>query len=397
MYQQELHPAIKKPKLSALDRLKSSLKSSTIPFSDLHNPATIQASLDKFGAALVPIDPSVIDIVAIKTEIGTLLAKTFPDLSLSSKSSLKQGNFEPFNNEWKKEKVINHKVMLHSCGMPTVIPIHKDVVNQYYDENIEAVVRFNPVVALAPGVVWSHLPPGIVPVSAYVSGDGIKTTAGRVATPLHYDGDHALESKSGKDGRVQCIMVDEAPGARHIHVIPNTATIRLLLGEITGTMDAPKRGFHTLNLSAFPDARQALLDAGQTLNCGLILFRAGTFHHEAITDGTSGEGFIFRAYCGYLPNARSCVETKHLITMAFLRLNEYAMDPYSIKTNGCHPLFFNDKKTQYQSVKVKCGDKNQTAITNTSLESMKSELYYTMSSKQLALYGLSLEDVTPTE
>lgn len=386
------------PTLSLMERLREELEACRIPNTAAADTVALADSLQRCGAAIVSLDPGNVDIAAMLKKVGALTAKTFPAVTLASQQALGQGDFTLFNNEWKTKLVAQHRILLRDYGMPVPVPIHTSVCHDYVDPVTQLVMRYNPLAAQSPAAVWDLLPPDLIPDGAYLTADGIKTKPGNTAIPLHYDGDHTHENKEHEPntGRIQVVFINDDPGAqRHLFVVPNNREIQRLIAEITGTQGTMKRGFKTLNLKAFPDLYNVLMEYGQTV-VGLLLFKAGTFHFERENPvfNKKAPGRTFRAYCGYILNARSIVTVEQRIRLVFLRGEGYAMDPFNkLGRNSMHALFVNDKRCQYHNVKEMAPDGVLTALFATPMSVMIRTLLEKMPAKELKMYALSTEEL----
>lgn len=212
---------------------------------------------------------------------------------------------------------------------------------------------FFPLAFEAPEAVWTN---NILPLTllqstdttcSFVNHDGIKTMAGTVATPIHYDGRLSQLDDPIQDApyRVQAILIDEVVSSRHLKVIPNTPAIRTLLGEIAGTGADKKRLFNTLRQ---PELSTLLHRHGQHYPIGphVLVFIAGTIHFETLTGDKRAP--LFRVYCGWTKCTPESVCENERISLLFYALHGYTIDSFSRCPS---PLFVFERTTQFYSVR----------------------------------------------
>lgn len=380
---------------SDYDLLRGVLNSTRVPRVDPNDAKAFHEALDKFGAVFVPLADEDFDWIGMRRAMGARLAATFPDVGERVRTSLQQGNMAPFNKLWKKGKVADHKILLHSYGMPVGVPLERP--EMYRDPVVGSIFRYSPVAAAAGLEFHRRLGTKLVPKGAAVPDDGIKTKAGSKATPLHYDGyqgEHEIDEKA-EPVRVQMILVDDEDAMRRLALIPNTEQIANLIARITGTTAVRQRGFRTLKLDEHPRLKMILHAFAQTLERGIIAFKAGTFHMEVHNPLWEGEDRTFRVYCGYITNIHSVVSKRDLIRMAFLRLNDRSFDHFSIKANRRNPMFVNDKTTQYRAVKVEGIDRDMRRMMGWEMQAMVADIRKKLEGreKDLELMGLTQEDL----
>ena len=339
-----------------------------------------QQSLRTNGTALVTLD---INWARLKQVTGKYIAETFPLLPISVKQDLKQGNMTSFNSHWKKFKVLDHGILLRSAGMPQVLPVHNDILADHTDPVTGCVYVRNPLAAKL-GLEVARFFPTMYPSGVYLNEDGCKTLHGKTPTPLHYDGDHS----EGQGNRVQIVLMDDSTSRRVLKFIPDTPRIREAIGNATGTSHLRKRGFQTLKLKEKPRVKHIIQGQGASIGQGAIMFNAGTMHFERQYRSNGGDPF--RIYIGYTKqDVVEYVPRRHLIRMAFLRMNGFAMDPFRKTINRKSPLFVNDKSTQYHTCKQTVVDTKLMELFSKTETQETAWLRVHCSSLDLRLMGLS--------
>jgi hypothetical protein len=373
---------VQKPKMTPqqsldMQHLEAELQANQVPtlvFSEIVTE-DITKNLEKYGAVLISMSDEEMDWHALKVEMGCELSATFPHLSSPIHEDLKVGCFAKFNQNWNKNKVESHRIMLSSYGMPCPVPLSKEVQKQQTDPVTKAVFRKYPVAANGPNLAWKRIGTHLLPDDSFVPGDGLKTKAGSKRTPLHSD---------GVGTRVQAILLgDDADARRHLHVVPTTDKVLTLMEKITGVKHVRKNGFSTLK--KFVEVEALLMKYSQTVR-GLLMFQ-GALHHEV--DNNRGSGETFRVYCGYVNNGRQLMSVDLRVTMAYYRTMGYDCDPYAIQINAKNipHAFSNAKTTQYYQVREENVDPNLPY--NVSLKDMQLHLLQTATEEELQMFALS--------
>lgn len=375
-----------------LQQLETELKTNKIPVihatSDSEKTKKINDALHELGAAFVPITSEQVKL--IRQQSGSSMIKTFPHLPDHVKHNLTKGNFDEFNKYWHVNKLDIHRILHKSYGMPSMLPLSNNLISKNTDPILNTRMRFFPLAVTVPMLAWGN---NILPISllkntnticSFVNHDGLKTMAGVNATPIHYDGSLAQRSDPP---RVQAILIDEAPNARHLQVIPNTQKIHEIFSKITGTVsDAKntdkKRIFNTLKHPVLSDL---IYRYGQHYHDGpyILLFIAGTIHFETVTANLKAP--LFRLYCGWTTCTTKEVIENERISSLFYALHGYTIDSYSRCKS---PLFVFERTTQCYTVREDKEDELLKNLKKTTINERRDYVLSNATPRQLKLAGL---------
>jgi len=349
--------------------------------------AEVRKSLASSGVAL--ICTGTVDFDAVRRCVGDMLVDTFPTIPDDVATELHDGHLGGFRRFWKNKKIGEHEIMLLSCGMPQVLPLHRSIVGAHTDDVTGRVYTKNPLAAGLALSVHQFLPTGLIPANSYVSDDGCKVIAGAKATPLHHDGDHAVNAGDiDENTRVQIILVDDVFAKRHLSFVADTPAIRAALAAATGTSTARERGFKTLDLQRYPRVISILRKHAVKIARGVAMFRSGVIHFEEQVVNHEVDD-TFRVYMGYIPNANMTTSRRLRMRMAFLRGHGYTPAPFQKLVNRKCALFVNDKSTQWHQSKQMQADSNLVALMATPQNVMEDWVLRNVPECALSLQALS--------
>lgn len=253
-----------------------------------------------------------------------------------------------------------------STRMPNKPPIKTEYRSSYTYPTTGTIHCINHVNAKNNLYVWNLLPEEFHPKNWYgkerflVPEDGFKFSLSKAynTTSLHYDGQLGISRQGQVAPRVQVAYVEDS-GPACLFAVPgsNSDRAREIIALITNLQ--PRETFVTLKKKKFPDLYKLLYRYGVTLGAGkrgLVMFNSNVWHYEAgavnqdnglafySADARTAESNVFRVYCGVMEVPRGTSDER-LIRFAYLRLNEWAMDPYA-DPNKMEPTFVNHKSTQ---------------------------------------------------
>lgn len=356
---------------TALQRLRILLEQSRencpLLFASVLQPNDIHNSLERTGVAVIDVGNQ--DTRVIQTQVGALVADTFPNLSPATRADLRGGDFESANNEWTNRKVAETGMALRSYRMPAPIPLVASRQRIFTDSVVKSVHLRNPILAKATLCVWERLSitnPALhpsrwfdAPQRMLCSEDGMKF-ANRVKygpTRIHYD---------GQPDRVQ-IMFTTDSGPVRLFAVPGSGTqeAQQLISEILGIQMLGGFSTHSEAFGRHPEVQALLHEFGVAVpRNGLLLWKTRVWHYEAETapivmgvparvkqpfDWKSAEiatrkSNVFRIYCGVV--AVNNDKRDQLIRLAFFRENNWPMEPFTHSNRDLSPIFVAEKSSQ---------------------------------------------------
>lgn len=361
----------------------------------------LRQALETYGVALCHVDKELHDSVARVT--GENMSFTFcENFSQKVKDDLRTGVFESFSREWSTTPMLDSRLLNKGNGMANLFPIHSSAQDAFTLTLCKTVHVKNKVAALNNMQAWEVLcekvpllhPSEWAPFDAYqVSEDGLKIMhhVQYKPTGLHYDGQMA-----DAQGRIQVVYANDS-GPVRLCLVPasNQARVRELIQSITN-IDM-KDGFqrHAREFFKQPRLKELLCAHSVTLDQpGLLMFCAGVWHFEG--PNATKESSVFRLYMGVVDC--TSIPREQLITLAYLRLHGWCMDPFAKKINKKHALFVNEKSLPNHTARELGFNSEspmalefQNVIKGKSLDDMKQFLRENGSETQLALLGLKKE------
>lgn len=393
------------------------------------DPRLITSQLTTIGIAFVR---TVLErSVEIKKTTGIAIAHTFEEITEPTKEALREGNFGAFAKEYTKRGYADLRIAFKSMGFinrPPISHSKRADTSMKMPSGTECVFTQNSLTATNNIDMWDLVPESLHPDKWFVhplitaghhgtviTEDGVKIMQNKTYAPtqLHYDGQHHAVEVAAR--RVQIIYTEDT-GPVRLFVVPGTQNrdVQAIIEQITGGVGIVS-GFVTLKSSfdRHPRLGSLLYKYGVTLeHSGMIMFKAGVWHMEAVhgeVSCTAGllsvktadpalvraetrKASLFRVFCGVVSLPEPFVNDA--IIMAYMREHGWAMEPFASgrHQNGSHPLFANDKSTQYKTIEFIPDTDEFNLIRKTSIRDMKVWLQR-LTPTRLKLYGLTVDDL----